>query len=165
MNPSWVFTMHRALSGFLAAVFQQIMWFKGIQLITYVCKHHIDWQLTIKKKKSFIFLWQWNVILFPLLSSYQSAFFISMLNFMSISTALSFFPSLSLTRSLCVFLGGWRWEAVESFLGVCFTLLGTTLLPENSLKTGKNATWLNDSTLLPCLSLSLSTAQTQTQPT
>lgn len=49
----------------------------------------------------------------------------------SISIYLSFIPFL------CVLLGEWRWEGL---LCVCFILLGTTLLPDNSLKTGKNAT-------------------------
>lgn len=65
----------------------------------------------------------------------MSIFLISVLNF-SISTAHSFPPSRSLPL-LCVFWGGWMWEGV---LGVCFILLGTTPLPDNSLKTGKNAT-------------------------
>lgn len=71
------------------------------------------------------------------------------------SSSPTFSTLFSLSPCFCVIWGKWRWEAVEGYLGVCFISLGTTLLPDNSLKTGKNATWLNDSTLLVSLSLSL----------
>lgn len=88
-----------------------------------------------------------QVFLFPPPSSSPS----------SCSTRLYSLPSLSNSLSLCVLrrveVGGSR--AFFFFFSVCFILLGTTLLPDNSLKTGKNAIWLNDSTLLLSLSLSL----------
>lgn len=106
----------------------------------------------------------WNILFITIFTS--NSILIFMLNFIFNPTALSFSPSLPHALSLCV-TGGQRRKGVQGFLGVCFILLGTTLLPDNSLKTGKNATWLNDSTLLLCLSLSRTHIRTQiqTQPT
>lgn len=50
LNPSRVFTMHRAISGCLRQLFWQILWFEWTRLITSVFKHQIDWQLSIRKR-------------------------------------------------------------------------------------------------------------------
>lgn len=170
LNPSRVFTMHRAISGCLRQLFWQILWFEWTRLITSVFKHQIDWQLSIRKRGalhiSMAFFQihhnklennNFSPITIMLNWLRQSFFFKTKSYIKNCFPPITVFPSVSiciftysipLTHSLSLSREGFR----------VFVLFYREL--NRFLKTGGDTTWLNPAALH--FSFSLNSTHTHT---